>query len=108
MSWSVSHNCLTLSGRCLGYRGCGVNWHGWFPPDAGTDASRHNALVFHVRQLTMVAGADLTVHLADNVKRPDGANPSNAVEVVADGGLEKIDGTWRVYNEISQVKLGGS
>src|SRR5262245_27606137 len=60
-----------------GYRGCGINWYGWYPPDAGTDASRHNALVFHVRQLSRTPQADLTVSLADSVKRPDGQPASN-------------------------------
>src|SRR5689334_2859572 len=54
-----------------GYRGCGVNWKGWYPPDAGDDVSRYHALVFHIRQLTKVEGADLTVALVDNVKRKD-------------------------------------
>jgi hypothetical protein len=78
-----------------GYRGCGVNWKGWYPPDAGDDVSRYNALVFHIRQLTKVEGADLTVALVDNVKRKDGEPASNAVSIVGDGALDKIDGHWR-------------
>ena len=78
-----------------GYRGCGVNWKGWYPPDAGDDVSRYNALVFHIRQVTQVAGADLTVSLVDNVKRKEGEAASSAVSVVGEGALEKIDGRWR-------------
>ncbi len=78
-----------------GYRGCGVNWKGWFPPDAATDATTCNALVFHIRQVTKVEDADLTVALVDNVKRGEGQAASNAVSILGDGGIEKLDGTWR-------------
>ncbi len=78
-----------------GYRGGGVNWKGWFPPDAGDDATADNALVFHIRQATQIAVADLTVQLVDNVKRKEGEAAGNAVQIVADGGAEKIDGEWR-------------
>jgi len=36
-----------------------------------------------------------TVVLVDHVKRPDGQAASNALSVLGDGGLDKIDGTWR-------------
>jgi hypothetical protein len=78
-----------------GWRGGGLNWKGWYPPDAGDDASRYNALVFHVRQVTKVAGADLAVSLVDNVKRKEGEVASNAVGVVGEGGIDRIDGQWR-------------
>jgi hypothetical protein len=78
-----------------GWRGGGLNWKGWYPPDAGDDASRYTALVFHVRQATRDTGADLTINLVDNVKREGNTPASNAVHVVADGGLPRIDGTWR-------------
>jgi hypothetical protein len=78
-----------------GWRGGGVNWKGWFPADAGDDVRRYNALVFHIRQVSKVADADLTIQLVDNVKRKEGEQASNAVRVVADGGVEKIDGKWR-------------
>src|SRR5262245_59457282 len=55
---------LTIKGD--GWRGAGLNWKGWYPPDACDDVSRYTALVFHIRQETKVADADLTVHLVDN------------------------------------------
>ena len=78
-----------------GYRGCGVNWKGWFPADAADDATPYNALVFRIRQVSTVADADLTVQLVDNVKRKEGEAAGDSVRVVADGGAEKIDGEWR-------------
>ncbi len=78
-----------------GYRGGGLNWKGWYPAEACDDASRYTALVFHIRQLTKVEDADLTVGLVDNLKRDKGAVISNTLNVVADGGADKIDGEWR-------------
>lgn len=78
-----------------GWRGGGLNWKGWYPEDACDDASRYTALVFYLRQITKVADADLTISLVDNVKRKAEEKASNAVSVVADGGLERIDGQWR-------------
>ena len=45
--------------------------------------------------MSKVADADLTVQLVDNVKRKEGEAAGNSVQVVADGGAEKIDGEWR-------------
>jgi Glycoside hydrolase family 44 len=84
---------LHLDGK--GWRGGGVNWKGWYPADAATDASQYTALVFHIRQVTKVDEADLQVGLVDNVKRADNASPGNLLSLRHDGGLEKIDGTWR-------------
>jgi hypothetical protein len=78
-----------------GYRGCGLNWKGWYPPDAADDVTRYTALVFYIRQVTNVANADLTVNLVDNVQRKEGEAAGNGVRIVADGSLAAIDGTWR-------------
>jgi len=78
-----------------GYRGAGLNWKGWFPADACDDVSRFTALVFYIRQETKAEKADLTVTLVDNLKRDTGVPASNALSVVADGGVEKIDGSWQ-------------
>jgi Glycoside hydrolase family 44 len=78
-----------------GYRGGGVNWKGWFPADAADDATPYNALVFHIRQVSKIADADLTVQLVDNLKRKEGEAAGNSVQVVGDGGADKIDGEWR-------------
>src|SRR5207249_1195447 len=78
-----------------GWRGGGLNWKGWFPAGAATDASSYNALVFYVRQVTKVESADLQVGLVDNVKRADKGPPGNAVSIRSGGGLEKIDGSWQ-------------
>jgi hypothetical protein len=78
-----------------GWRGCGLNWKGWFPADAGDDVTACTALVFHVRQVTKDADADLSVELVDNVKRKEGEHAGNAASVVGDGGVEAIDGEWR-------------
>jgi hypothetical protein len=74
-----------------GWRGAGINWKGWHPP--GDDVSRYNALVFYIRQATKVAGADLTVQLVDSVRPASPGN--NALSVVSDGGVPRIDGSWR-------------
>jgi Glycoside hydrolase family 44 len=78
-----------------GYRGCGLNWKGWFPLDACDDASRFTSLVFYIRQTTNDAKADLSVTLVDNVKHKEGETVSNTLQVLSDGGLEAIDGKWR-------------
>jgi photosystem II stability/assembly factor-like uncharacterized protein len=78
-----------------GWRGCGLNWKGWYPETACDDASPYTALVFYIRQVTKVKDADLTISLVDNIKRPQSDKASNSVNVVADGGLEQIDGEWR-------------
>ena len=77
-----------------GWRGCGVNWKGWFPEDACDDASRFTSLVFQIRQISKSPRATLNVSLVDNVKRADGAVASDSIDVLTGGGLEKIDGTW--------------
>ena len=84
---------LRLGGE--GWRGGGLNWKGWYPSDACDDGSRYNALVFHIRQVTKEPAADLSVALVDNVKRQGNPAASNVLSVVADGGLKRIDGTWR-------------
>jgi len=78
-----------------GYRCCGINWKSWFPPDAASDATPYNVLAFHILQVTRSQDADLTVALVDHVKRADGQAASNALSVLGDGGIDKIDGTWR-------------
>lgn len=85
---------LVLHADGNGYRGCGLNWKGWFPEDACDDVSRYNALVFDIRQVSKVEDADLTVHLLDNIKRPGDDPPSNGIAIVA-GGVAKINGTWQ-------------
>ncbi|HEY2252944.1 MAG TPA: glycoside hydrolase family 44 protein, partial [Planctomycetaceae bacterium] len=78
-----------------GWRGCGVNWKGWFPEDACDDAARFSSLVFQIRQVSKSPRATLSVMLVDNVKRTDGAVASAWVDVLTSGGVDKIDGTWR-------------
>ena len=78
-----------------GYRGCGLNWKGWYPQDACDDASGYTSLTFYIRQTTKVADADLTITLVDNLKHKEGESVSNSLQILADGGLKEIDGTWR-------------
>jgi Glycoside hydrolase family 44 len=78
-----------------GWRGCGLNWKGWFPAEQCDDVSKFRALVFHVRQTTQVPDADLTVTLIDNTKRADKATASNGLSVIAHGGISRIDAEWR-------------
>jgi len=78
-----------------GWRGGGLNWKGWYPETDCDDASAYTALVFYIRQVTKVEDADLQVSLVDNIKRKPEDKGSNTLSVVADGGLEKIDGQWR-------------
>src|SRR5262245_20048571 len=78
-----------------GWRGCGLNWKGWFPTDACDDMSNYRSLVFSIRQVTNVADADLTVHLVDNVPRSTKTAVGNGISVLGRGGLSRIDGEWR-------------
>ena len=78
-----------------GFRGAGINWKGWYPADACDDATHYTALVFRIRQTSKVEGADLTVGLVDNIKREKSGSAGTTLNVVADGGAEAIDGTWR-------------
>ncbi|WP_020473988.1 glycoside hydrolase family 44 protein [Zavarzinella formosa] len=84
---------LTLDGN--GWRGCGLNWKGWYPEDAADDVSKYKSLTFLIRQVTDRADADLTIHLKDNLKRPQQLPVSNPLAVVANGALTRIDSTWR-------------
>ena len=86
---------LTIRMMGEGFRGCGLNWKGWFPADACDDVSKYTALVFHIRQITKIENLDLTVCLVDNVPRAKGETVSNAVSIISDGGVERIDGKWR-------------
>jgi len=78
-----------------GWRGCGVNWKGWYPADACDDMSAYRSLVFSIRQVTNVADADLTVHLVDNVPRSTKTAVGNGISVLGRSGLSRIDGEWR-------------
>jgi hypothetical protein len=78
-----------------GYRGCGLNWKGWFPENAGDDVSKYRSLVFHIRQVTKEYPLDIGITLIDNVKRTNSGVASNVVNVVGDGGVERIDDKWR-------------
>lgn len=78
-----------------GWRGCGLNWKGWFPEDAHDDLTRFNTLVFQIRQTSTSPQARLMVSMVDNVKRPAGDAAGNAVDIVGSGAIEKIDATWR-------------
>ena len=78
-----------------GWRGCGYNWKGWYPADAGDDASRYRSLVFYIRQTGDVPDADLTIHMVDNVKRAEKGPVSNGLSVLKDGRLARIDADWR-------------
>jgi hypothetical protein len=78
-----------------GWRGCGLNWKGWFPADAGDDVSKYRSLAFHIRQTTAVPDADLTIYLADNLKRKDTNQVGHGLSVLKDGGVSRIDDEWR-------------
>ena len=86
---------ITIRFEGAGWRGCGFNWKGWYPADAATDASKFRSLVFHIRQVTKVPDADLTVHLVDNLKRDGDTPPGNGLSALRDGRLTRIDGEWR-------------
>ena len=78
-----------------GWRGCGLNWKGWYPAEACDDVSSYRSLIFTIRQVTSVADADLTVHLVDNIRRGTKNPVGNGVSVLGAGGLSRIDGEWR-------------
>lgn len=86
---------ITLRFEGEGWRGCGLNWKGWFPEDACDDLSRFRSLVFYIRQTTNVADADLTVHLTDNRKRKIQGPVSNPLSILNAGGISRIDDEWR-------------
>jgi hypothetical protein len=86
---------ITIRFTGPGWRGCGFNWKGWYPPDDCDDVSKRRSLVFYVRQLTHVPDADLTIHLVDNVKRPTKEPASNGQSVLVDGCISRIDSEWR-------------
>lgn len=86
---------LTIRFAGEGYRGCGLNWKGWFPAEACDDASKFTSLVFYVRQTGDTVPLDLMVSLVDNQKRTGGQTASNVLHVIGDGGLKTIDRTWR-------------
>jgi hypothetical protein len=90
---TAGRSALVLRRTGSGWRGCGLNWKGWYPADAGDDVSGYDALVLVVRQLTDEVDADLAVRLVDNIKRDDPVG--KVVGIVASGALAKIDGTWR-------------
>ena len=86
---------LTIRFDSHGWRGCGLNWKNWYPSNACDDAASFKSLVFHIRQLTNVPEADLTVQLLDNVKRTEKGPTSNPIAIVGSGTLARIDGEWR-------------
>ncbi len=86
---------ITLTFEGDGWKGCGLNWKGWFPEDSGDDVSKYRSLTFYVRQVTDRPDADLTVHLMDSNKRPQKLPVSNPMAVVGNGALTRIDSTWR-------------
>jgi len=97
---------ITIRFSGQGWRGCGLNWKGWYPADAGDDVSKYRSLVFHIRQITRVADADLTIHLVDNVKRSDKGPAGNGVSALS-GGVSRIDGEWRrVVLPLERFALG--
>jgi hypothetical protein len=78
-----------------GYRGCGLNWKGWYPADAGDDVSQCTSLVFSIRQLSNFPDANLSINLVDNAKHKDGETVCNTMQVLSDGGLKSIDEKWQ-------------
>ncbi|HVK13680.1 MAG TPA: glycoside hydrolase family 44 protein [Gemmataceae bacterium] len=78
-----------------GWRGCGLNWKGWFPEDSADDVTKYRSLVFHVRQTTAVPDADVTVYLVDNLKRSDDKPVGNGLSVLKEGGISRVDEEWR-------------
>jgi hypothetical protein len=88
-------NSLMIHCDGNGYRGCGLNWHGWYPEDAVTNVSKFNALIFWIRQDTKVESADLKIELVDNVQNAKENPSSNAVSIIQDGGIARISGDWQ-------------
>jgi len=86
---------LELSFDGDGWRGCGVNWKGWYPPEACDNVAKFNTLVFQIRQISKSPEASIRVTLVDNIKRSGGEPVGNLVDLVSSGAVEKIDGTWR-------------
>src|SRR5436190_11540656 len=95
IQWDETGKALEVGFEGAGWRGCGFNWKGWYPADACDDVSKYRSLVFHVRQVTKVPDADLTVHLVDNITRNDKRPPSNGLSILKDGRLSRIAGEWR-------------
>ncbi len=55
-----------------GWRGCGVNWKGWFPEDACDDASRYSSLVFQIRQVSQSPRRQLWASRSSTTSNADG------------------------------------
>ena len=87
--------CLVLRIDGDGWSGCGLNWKGWYPADAGDDVAKFNSLIFHIRQVSKFDHADLGIRLVDNIKRADDEPASHTVQIVGSGALKQINGDWQ-------------
>jgi len=77
--------------------GCGWNWHGWYPPDSGTDLSGYKTMRFYVKADGEAKPDDFDISLISNK-----TNRSAILKIskyVADNATAKFnDGNWHEVN----------
>lgn len=83
---------LEFKGSGAEYIGCGWNWQGWYPPEAGTDITGYDRMRFSIK-IKSDTKPDMKIHLVSNNKEV-GADLSIA-KYLGDKDKGKIDdGEW--------------
>jgi len=89
-----AHNgkvALEFHGEGSGFIGGGWNWHGWYPPNAGTDISKYANLSFWIKvQGENPQGLTVSLTCSSSKKATD---PLSAWEYVGDN-VDIMDGNW--------------
>jgi hypothetical protein len=84
---------LAFKGVGAEYIGCGWNWHGWYPADAGTDISGCDRLRFNFKVTGDAKPADFKIHLvSNNAKSTPDVDVSKYLGSADKGKID--DGEW--------------
>ena len=86
---------LEFRGAGKGYIGCGWNWCGWWPKDAGTDLSGYKEMRFYIRVTGDSKPDEVTVCLVSNGKNRAASKGLAVSKYAVDKDKGKFnDGQW--------------
>ncbi|MCY3017752.1 MAG: hypothetical protein NTW87_01795, partial [Planctomycetota bacterium] len=84
---------LEFHGEGTGYVGCGWNWHGWYPPDSGTDIRKFRNLSFWAKVEgpgEKPGGFSVGINCSTNKKATKKVNVADYVPDVMDGKWHEV------------------
>src|SRR5262245_15371534 len=94
---SKGSNALKLHGEGPGWQGCGWNWHGWWPENAGTDITGYDTFTISVKvtgaskeKTPQASGINVSLRCSKDKKTSADAALGKYVATAADGQWHEV------------------